>query len=379
MGWFSSKKGDLLKAAKKGDDVAVQAALNAGADPNSKDFFDKTALMHATERGHLAIVRLLATAGAQLNAFDVDGESALSRAGVAGQLAAVQELLKLGADPNARNRHGRTPFIAMLSTVDFRPKPAHTAIAQALLAAGTDINTRDNEDRPALLVAISAESPEVVRVLLDAGADPNQAHAEATPLLLAAAVGNGPIVEALLQAGVDARALGPNGTTTLMWAAGFVYSGLWGGLAKLLGATGDTESRAQAIRALIAAGVDVNARGSEGATAVMTAALMNRPLAIRTLAAAGADLDAVSSTKLKWRDATGTSERKNLTALMMAAAEGKLEAALALIELGANPDLKASDGSTAVNIAGALGHYITSGEMMAAIKKRRATTRSSGA
>jgi ankyrin repeat protein len=97
-----------------------------------------------------------------------------------------------------------------------------------------------------------------------------------TPLLLAATNGSGAVIEPLLAAGAEVNATTANGTTALMFAA----------------ASGDVTS----IETLIASGADLNAREStRGLTATMFAAGANRAAAIRALAKHGADLTAASN------------------------------------------------------------------------------------
>src|SRR6185436_5282912 len=104
-----------------------------------------------------------------------------------------------------------------------------------------------------------------------------------------------------------------------------------------------------ALKALIARGANVNAREKWfGETAVMWAASENHGDAIRVLAEAGADLDARSTLLeapvLEFPRSGGPNSplpRGGWTALMFAARQGATEAARALVELGANPNVVA--------------------------------------
>ena len=96
---------------------------------------------------------------------------------------------------------------------------------RAALAAGADVEARDNRgSTPLLFAALANSNPEVVQVLLDAGAD-LEARTEwgATPLMFAARHNENPeIVQALLNAGADLEARDESrGWTPLMHAAGF--------------------------------------------------------------------------------------------------------------------------------------------------------------
>jgi quinoprotein dehydrogenase-associated probable ABC transporter substrate-binding protein len=84
------------------------------------------------------------------------------------------------------------------------------------------------------------------------------------------------------------------------------------------------------VQFLIAHGADVNQRDRDGWTPIMTAAYLDKAEDVKILAAHGADLNAQSS--------------QNLTALGVATQYGKNAAALALIELGADPAKAVGEG-----------------------------------
>lgn len=50
---------ELCQLAAAGNEVAVRTLLSAGADPNSRDYDDRTLLHIATMHHHLSIVRAL--------------------------------------------------------------------------------------------------------------------------------------------------------------------------------------------------------------------------------------------------------------------------------------------------------------------------------
>ena len=84
------------------------------------------------------------------------------------------------------------------------------------------------------------------------------------------------------------------------------------------------------VQHLLARGADVNQRDHDGWTPIMTAAYLDKPDEIRILAAHGADLNAQSP--------------QHMTALGVATQYGKNGAALALIELGADPGQGVGEG-----------------------------------
>ncbi|MBI3949447.1 MAG: TonB family protein [Acidobacteria bacterium] len=100
---------------------------------------------------------------------------------------------------------------------------------------------------------------------------------------------------------------------------------------------GDTD----AVRALLAKGVNVNARDEMGMTALMYAARSGQSEMVKVLLIAGIDVDA--------KDDDG------MTALMYAAQAGSAEVVKILLAAGANPDVEDNTGMTALLKAQTLG------------------------
>ena len=158
----------LLSAARAGDVAAVVAALEAGAPVDRAEGDGMTALHWAAERGHSDVAARLVEAGADVQARTrVGAHAPLHLAARRGSEEIVRTLLDAGADPNAR-------------TTSSGVTPLH-------LAAG------------------AVRGTEAVALLLGAGADPDAREASAgqTPLIFAAAAGRAGSVRALLEAGAD--------------------------------------------------------------------------------------------------------------------------------------------------------------------------------
>ena len=109
----------------------------------------------------------------------------------AGDVAKVRQLLANGAKVNAREGYGHTPL----------HKAASADIAKWLLAAGANVNARTKDGRAPLHYAGSAA---IANELVKAGAkvDARNMHGM-TPLHWAAAMGSGEVVKLLLEAGAD--------------------------------------------------------------------------------------------------------------------------------------------------------------------------------
>ena len=166
---MSSATRQLLDAAAAGDAAAVSAALDAGADIESRGAGGMTALVIATKENHVDAARVLIEAGADVNAQDDIQDSAYLYAGARGHDEILRLTLDAGADLTSTNRFGGTALIpaserGLLSTV------------QILLAAGVDPDHINDLHWTALHEAIvlgdgSPVYTEIVRALIDGGAD----------------------------------------------------------------------------------------------------------------------------------------------------------------------------------------------------------------
>lgn len=93
-------------------------------------------------------------------------------------LAFIQELLELGANPNPPSalHAGFPPLLAALAKVNARSgskaRPDVPDLLRLLLRYGADPNQRGLNDWTALHMAASERSVEAIRILVDAGADP---------------------------------------------------------------------------------------------------------------------------------------------------------------------------------------------------------------
>jgi hypothetical protein len=123
-------RGSFVKAVENSDTLVVILFLDAGMDPNTKDYNGYTAMMFAANSGQLESVKLLVEAGANVNAMSSDqGWTALMIAARGGYLNIVKILITAGADVNAARSDGATALY--LARVN-----GHTEVADYLRSVG---------------------------------------------------------------------------------------------------------------------------------------------------------------------------------------------------------------------------------------------------
>jgi uncharacterized protein len=188
----------LVDAARTQDGSRVRALLTRKADVNVRSDDGSTALLWAAHWNDEATADLLIRAGANANVSNDFGMTPLSRACTNASAALVQLLLDAGANPNARIATGATPIMTCAST-------GNADAVRALIARGADVNAKEpSEKQDALMWAAAERHPNVVRLLVEAGANP-QAHTKKgfTALHFAAREGDLESVRQLLAAGVN--------------------------------------------------------------------------------------------------------------------------------------------------------------------------------
>ena len=92
----------LVDIVTKGNVSETNRLLENGADLESKDYRDNTALMIAAREGHSDVLGVLLQRGANVDARNVSGETALMLASKNGHVQCVRSLLEYNADVNVR-------------------------------------------------------------------------------------------------------------------------------------------------------------------------------------------------------------------------------------------------------------------------------------
>jgi ankyrin repeat protein len=294
-----------MMAARRGNLEAVRVLLSAGAKPNAaENNAGQTALMMAIVEKHVAVTEALVNGGADIKLGSKTGFTPLMFAVQQGDVEAIRTLIKAGADVNTvQNGTKLTPIIIASAML-------HGDVVDLLLANGANPNAIDSRGYTALHLVVRDTDygmdlrtkdtvTRIVKALLAQKADPNirlvQEHPAATgnevslggatALILAAEVNNFDVVKALLDGGADPKATTDAGHSALHMAAG-------GGTD--VQRMRSPEERALAIKTvqlLVDKGVGVDDPGQFGWTAFETATYQGLTEVMEYLAGKGADVN----------------------------------------------------------------------------------------
>jgi uncharacterized protein len=321
----------LMTAAKAGSAEAVKALLDHGAEVNSKESWrGQTALMWATAENHPAVVQVLVDHGAEVNTvssvFDFSGMkpkpgdvpmhfprggfTALLFAARGGFTDCARILLDQGADIKIADPDGTSALVLAIIN-------GHFDTAAFLLDRKADPNAADNMGRAALFAAIDmrdlyasnrpaprdsgkVEPMDLIKMLLDHGADVNAKLTKlippravldfpdmmmgegATPFLRAAKSADVALMQLLLEHGADPKVVTKAGVTALMVAAGMGHANT----------IRRGEQPIEAMKICLEKGVDINAATDKTLnTALHAAAGQGTDDIVQFLADHGANLN----------------------------------------------------------------------------------------
>jgi uncharacterized protein len=369
-------KAPLAAAARRGDVAAVRSLLAQRADVNAAEADGATALHWAVERDDETMTELLLQAGANVGAANRYGVTAMSLAAVNGNPAIIERLLKSGGDANQSLPEGETALMTAART-------GQAAAVRALLAHGADVNARDGfRGQTALMWAAARNNTDVVRELVKGGADLNARTSRTAPARPAAPAASASALVSNFEGGQSLfSSAPPTGFSAFLFAV----------------RSGSIDS----VKALLAAGADVNETLSDGSTALIVACanahweladlLLDRGAdpnlagpgwnalhqAVRTrrpnigfgtpgpiptgtldsinvikkMIARGVDVNARMSRNGMRDGQRNRLNRLGATAFLLASKNTDVEVMKVLVEAGADPKIPAADGTTPLMVA----------------------------
>jgi len=405
----------LIQAVKSQNVESVRALLKQHVDVKVAQGDGTTALHWAADLDNLVIADVLIRSGAPVSAANDLGATPLYLACRNRSAAMVDRLLAAGANANAKLLNGETTLMTCARTGE--PKTV-----KALLLHGADAKAKEPEhDQTALMWAAAQNHSEVVAMLIEFGSDVrarSRTYAQtvvgeqtqragreelnytvqrggSTPLLFAARNGDVESTKLLLAAGADPNDSLPDGTSALVLAA---HSGQGNVAIALLDKGADPNaigsgytalhaavlrSDLKLVKALLAHSADPNIRMTKGtpvrrdttdynllaplvgSTPYLLAAKFLEPEIMRTLIAGGADLKITmpnGATPLMLAAGMGTSfeeSRRGINVIDFGKVEPEsqvLEAVKTMLALGADVNAANQAGDTALHTSAAWGH-----------------------
>jgi len=298
----------LLYAAREGCYDCVEALLTAGADPNVPTPEAVTPLMLALDNDQTSVAKLLLDRGANPNLWDWWGRTALYIV-IDRKEGGSSAGLRLG---EAALRNAPPPPKPIAASGTTQPPLSYLEIVRALLDAGADVNPQLNMHRPSR----GGNSGRFIDPLLGTGC---------TPLLRAAMGADMEVAQALLAKGAQPN-INAMGLTPFLVAAG-VGTGNRGGTGLAAASSAGQPVNMPLVQLLLEHGADVNAQVSgtntysmrisrapssnEGMTALHVAALSGNTDLVRYLLGKGASADIVDATGRKPIDLVGAQTSAN--------------------------------------------------------------------
>jgi ankyrin repeat protein len=264
-------------AAANGRGFEGRTPVANRAEPKTEEFASGwlTPLMLATREGDLELAGILLKAGADVNAVAGDGKTALALAIFNGNYDAASFLIDNKADVNKADAQRFTPLFWA-------------------------VDRRNMETAPNFPWMVTADPMPLIRKLLDAGANPNAVVNNtprarmregsprivfATALMRAAFAGDLEMVKLLLERGADPKIVSRDNETMLSAAAGLAFiHGYHRGRSP--------EERLQVVKLFVELGNDVNWPDDYGITPLMAAGNYGNVPIIQYLIDVGADLGA---------------------------------------------------------------------------------------
>ena len=275
-----------------------------------------------------------------------------------GDIDRLRTMLESGVDPNAAD-DGELPLVIAIDG-------KQAAMFRLLLEFEADVEASDGQGLTPLITAVAAKQPKMLRALLDAGArnfDVVPSFPSMTALMWACENGQAEMVRMLLEAGADPQQENATGQSPIMMATEhpeivtlLLKYGVdpnqptsTGALALPVALSG---RKNKSVRLLLNAGSDPNKPESQGQPPLLIAAKSQLAPPVRALLEAGAEPN-VCFTET---DSLDSSITKGATPLIYAARTGRRRIVQALLQAGADWSIADGYGKTAYDVAQDAGY-----------------------
>jgi ankyrin repeat protein len=325
----------LMTAARAGNSGVVRVLLERGADVNAREKYKgQTALMWAAAERHPEVVKLLLDGGADWKVRSFDRETKIPKLSAAssitpiprggfpalafsareGDIESARVMLEKGVDINYGDVDNTTALVVAIMNKQY-------TFAKFLIDRGADVNIAGSYGRTPLYAIIDmrnedysalpnrkTEDPlptiDVLRALLDRGGNLNATLTAflpgrsgmdfgdttlgpgTTPLMRAARAGDTAAMRMLLDKGADPKLTTKDGNTAFMFAAGVGY--------RDKNTRGSEPNALEAVKMLLANGIDVRQKNSRDETALHGAADRGADTIVQFLVDRGAELNVKS-------------------------------------------------------------------------------------
>ena len=332
----------LIEAAKAGNLDEVKLQLDQGADIEAHDSEGYTSLMHAAHEGRLGVARLLLERKAKPTTTYTYSEKSSHIALLCASTRLTPEhheiatlLLENGADVNQVNCYNNTALMWAAYT-------GNVKLVQMLLERGAKVNVEDKYKKTAISYAFRKD---VGEILFRHGENINHIdYKGSTPLNRAVLDGDEELIRFLLENGADVNSTG--------------------GYAPLISAVEYYERHKNNLKILLEYGVDINHIHSDGYTALGIAIDAGNVEGATLLLEHGANPNIghlpltcaahQGNTELvllllKYNASIDLQDAKKRTPLMHATAYGHEETVAILLEHGANTTIRDKEDKIALD------------------------------
>jgi ankyrin repeat protein len=348
----------LCHAAERGDIDIMRLVLENGADVNKRGGVYGVPLQYAIHSGSQEAFEFLLAQKADINFIGGSHGSCLAQAIYDNNQSAVDRLLELGAVVEDQAlidaiEKKRPDLVKTLLRAGANPNSqtsmtaaewfgstsynGRTLVGEFPMPPGSDIHIHSWKYGSALQIAMEADQPQIVKILLDAGADPNPATPSGEygyPLHTAAADDEPYLLRLLLERGADIGATGGRYNTALVAAV----------------ATQCTQN----VDILLEAGADINVQGGTYGSAVRAALGRGDRALTKKLLDRGADVctEQTASHVISKVSRYGTVHRVRF-AIEVAVAVGDMHLVRSVLEADADINCGNVDGVLVLKMAAA--------------------------